>query len=428
MPTPQHVNWATLGFVLLSVGACTAESAEKPKAAAQPPEVGVVVLRARSVALQRELPGRTVATLRAEVRPQIGGVIQARLFEEGAEVEQGQVLYRIDRAPWAAAVAEAEAALKHAEALVTAARLRSERYADLVDMEAVSAQEADDAQAAFQQAVTQVAQQKAALQTARIRLAYTEIRAPIAGRIGISTVTEGALVTDSQVEALATIRNLDRMYVDLTQSSTQLLELRRLLRAKGVRSGESRVILLLEDGSRYPHPGSLKLQEVAVQEDTGAVTLRAEFPNPEHWLLPGMYVRAQLAEAQLQEAIVAPQPGIMRRADGKAEAWVVNDNDRIESRTVQTQRTQGAAWIVRSGLKDGDRLVVEGISKVKVGEVVRAVKVEREEPSGSEPAVEPPAGQEENGPSAPGKAAGAAAAGADAASASGTRSAATPGT
>ena len=337
------------------------------------PEVGVITIETESVTLQSELSGRTSASLSSEVRPQVGGIIKARRFQEGAEVAAGQLLYEIDRAPYQAVFDEAKAALASAEASVEAARLKHERYQDLLGIEGVSRQDADDAQSSYRQAVAAVAQQKAALETARINLGYTEVRAPIAGRIGKSSVTPGALVDASQTTALATIRALDPIYVDLTQSSAALLQLRRQVAEGGLSATSAPVTLKLEDGSTYAHQGELKFAEVAVDETTGSVTLRAEFPNPEGNLLPGMYVRAVLADAVNPQAILAPQQGVSRDPQGHAVALIVNAEGKIEQRQITADRVIGSQWLVSSGLKAGDHLVVQGSNKAQVGAAVTAV-------------------------------------------------------
>lgn len=380
MTTTQWDKIVAAGLLALcGVGACAGEQAAQSgpgPAVAGPIEVGVVTLHRQKVALQRELPGRTAPVLVAEVRPQVGGIVQKRLFEEGQDVEEGQVLYELDAGPFAAAAAQAKAALASAEAIVASAKARAGRYSELVEMEAVAAQDADDAKAAYAQAVADVAQQRAALRTAQINLEYTKIRAPIAGRIGISDVTAGALVTAGQSEPLATIRNLERIYVDVSQSSAEMLRLRRQLQGdEGVSMGGTSVQLTLEDGSSYGHEGVLKLREVAVNESTGTVTLRAEFPNPEGILVPGMYVRASLTEATLEHAILAPQASIARQSDGQATAFVVPEDNKVEQRPVTTGRAVGRQWLILDGLHDGERIVVEGTSKVRPGQAVRPMAV-----------------------------------------------------
>ena len=338
-------------------------------------EVGVYTLNAQSITLTRELAGRTKATLSSEIRPQVGGIIQARLFEEGALVKKGEVLYQIEPSSYQAAYDEAKAALKNAEATLESTRLKSERYADLATIEGVSKQDAEDAKAAYLQAVASVDEKNAALQSARINLDYTKIKAPISGRIGTSSVSVGALVSASQTTALATIRILDPIYVDLTQSSTQLLKLRALLAQKGVQKGSTKLALKLEDGSIYAYSGELQFQEIAVDESTGSVTLRATFPNPDGILLPGMYVRGVLDEAINQAAILVPQQGVQRDPKGNATALLVTNDNKVETRVLVTERAMGDMWLVSSGLNAGDRVIVEGTSKVRTGDSVNVVDV-----------------------------------------------------
>jgi membrane fusion protein, multidrug efflux system len=337
------------------------------------PEVGVVTVRTQSVALTSELPGRTTPSLIADVRPQVAGIVKARLFEEGAHVTAGQVLYQIDPATYQAAYDQAKADLENSASSVAAARSKDERYKELLTIQGVSQQDADDAHATYQQSVASVALKKAALQSALINLEYTKVRAPISGRIGKSSVTPGALVTASQDTALATIRSLDPIYVDLAQSSSQLLQLRKLLGAQGTRPGDRTVRLKLEDASEYAWPGVLKFQEVAVDTSTGSVTLRAQFPNPDGVLLPGMYVEAVLSEAVNTVAVLAPQQAISRDPKGNAFALVVGTNGRVEQRAVDADRTIGSDWLIQKGLAAGDRLIVEGAGKVRVGDLVHAV-------------------------------------------------------
>ncbi|ARU49587.1 efflux RND transporter periplasmic adaptor subunit [Sulfurospirillum diekertiae] len=357
---------------LLWLGCSKDETQNRPKPQV---EVGTYTLSAQHVTLTRELPGRTKATLSSEIRPQVGGIIQARLFEEGSLVKKDAVLYQIDPSSYQAAFDEAKAALKNAEATLESSRLKSERYADLVKMEGVSKQEVEDAKAAYLQAVANVEEKTAALQSARINLEYTKIKAPISGRIGTSSVSVGALVSASQTTALATIRTLDPIYLDLTQSSTQLLKLRALLTQQGLKKGGTTVALNLEDGSRYAHNGTLQFQEVAVDESTGSVTLRATFPNPDGVLLPGMYVRALLDEAINEGALLVPQQGVQRDPKGNATALVVTAENKVETRELKTERAIGDMWLVHSGLSAGDHVIVEGSSKVQTGDSVKIVDV-----------------------------------------------------
>ena len=352
---------------------CSQQS--KPTKSAMTVEVGTYTLSAQNVTLTRELPGRTKATLSSEIRPQVGGIIQARFFEEGAFVKKDALLYQIDPSSYQAAFEEAKATLQNAEALVESTRLKSERYADLVKIDGVSKQDMEDAKASYLQAVASVEAKKAALQTARINLEYTKIKAPISGRIGTSSVTVGALVTANQTTALATIRTLDPIYVDLTQSSTQLLKLRALLEQQGIKQGSTKLALKLEDGSVYKQNGTLQFQEIAVDESTGSVTLRATFPNPDGVLLPGMYVRTLVDEAVNSAAILVPQQAIQRDPKGNATALIVTADNKVEKRVVVTERAIGDTWLVNSGLNAGDRVIVEGVNKVRVGDVVRVVDV-----------------------------------------------------
>src|SRR6266581_5906377 len=346
---------ATVGALVagLMMTGCGKKTAAAPPPAG-PPEVGVAVVQPEHVALTTELPGRTSPNLIAEVRPQVGGIIQKRLFTEGSDVKAGQVLYQIDPASYQAAYASARAAQARAEATLDTVRLKAERYRDLVKIKAVSQQDNDDAQASLKQAEADVASTKAAVETARINLAYTKVTAPISGRIGRSTVTDGALVTASQTAAMATIQQLSSIYVDVTQSSAELLKLKQnlasgLLKHDG--ANQARVKLLLEDGSAYPLPGSLKFSEVTVDQSTGSITLRAIFPNPKQTLLPGMFVRAILEEGVNEQAILVPQRGVTRDTSGNALVMVVGAEEKVEPRIITVARTVGDSWLVSAGLK-----------------------------------------------------------------------------
>ncbi|MDY6947968.1 MAG: efflux RND transporter periplasmic adaptor subunit [Pseudomonadota bacterium] len=338
-------------------------------------EVGFVTVQPQPLVLQSELAGRTTPYLASDVRPQVSGIIKSRRFEEGSQVKAGQVLYEIDPAPYEAIAAEAAAALANSKAAVEAARLKAQRYDELLAIEGVSQQEADDARMSYQQTLASVAQSQAALSSAQINLDYTKLRAPISGRIGKSIVTPGALVTANQETALATIRTLDPIYVDMTQSSAELLKLRRLIGENGMKSGRAKVHLKLEDGTAYREPGTMKFTEVAVDESTGSVTLRAEFPNPDGVLLPGMYVRAVLDQAVSTTAILAPQQGVTRDLKGNATAMVLTADNKVEQRTLVAERAIGDRWLISNGLNEGDRLIVEGTSKVRVGDTVNPVDV-----------------------------------------------------
>lgn len=327
-----------------------------------PPQVGVVVIHARPAALTAELPGRTAPYRISEVRPQVSGIVVKRLFVEGSEVKAGQPLYQIDPAPYQATYNNATAALMTAKA-------KAERYGMLLKQNAIAPQDYDDAVAAYKQAAANA-------QSAHINLGYTRITAPIGGRIGISSVTEGALVTAGQTTALTTIQRLDPIYVNIPQSSTQLLALRQAV-AKGEIDKDTQEIsgvgLWLEDGSRYPLEGKLEFTDVTVDPNTGAVTLRAIFPNPHHVLLPGMYVRAVVGEGVAPNAILAPQQGVARDTRGEPTAWVVGSNSKAELRDLKVSRAVGNDWLVTSGLKDGDRLIVEGTLNLRPGISVRPV-------------------------------------------------------
>ena len=353
--------------ILLAVGCSTSSPAAEQPPQRPPAEVTVVTLKTEEVTLQTELAGRTVASLASDVRPQISGIVKARKFEEGSRVKAGQVLYDIDPAMYRALYAQGVADLESAKATLDAAKLKDDRFAKLSTIEGVSKQEADDARAAHQQAIAAVAQRQAALEAARINLAYTSITAPISGRIGQSAVTPGALVTANQPQPLATIRALDPIYVDLTESSEDRLRLRAALGAGTLQAGSTKVKLRLGDGSIYPKDGTLEFAEVAVDEATGTVTLRATFPNPDDTLLPGMYVRAVLDQAVATQAILAPQQGITHDAKGNATALVVGAGDKVEPRVLVADRAIGDRWLVTSGLKAGDRLIVEGLNKIGPG-------------------------------------------------------------
>ncbi|MDM9653038.1 efflux RND transporter periplasmic adaptor subunit [Pseudomonas wenzhouensis] len=361
---------SAIAVAMLTLTGCQEDSTPQ----AQPtPEVGVVTLQAQPYALTSEVPGRTSAYRIAEVRPQVNGIIQKRLFTEGSEVKAGQQLYQIDPATY-------EAAYKSAQATLLSAKSLADRYKLLVNDKAVSQQAYDEARAASLQA-------DAALEQARIDLRYTRVMAPISGRIGRSAVTEGALVSNGQASAMATIQQLDPIYVDVTQSSKELLRLRRDLaegRLQKASDSAAKVALKLEDGSRYAHEGTLEFSEVAVDESTGSVTLRAVFPNPDHLLLPGMFVHAELLSGVKENAILAPQQGVTRNQRGEPTAMVVNAENKVEQRVLKADRTAGSAWLVEEGLNAGDRLITEGLQFVQPGAEVKAVpatNVKTEQPA-----------------------------------------------
>jgi membrane fusion protein (multidrug efflux system) len=340
-----------------------------------PPTVGVVTLQPQPVTLTTELPGRTSPYEIADVRPQVGGIIEARPFTEGSIVRAGQVLYQIEPAPFQAAYDQAAAQLANAQADLVTTRLKAERYADLVKIHAVSSQDADDAEAAYKQAAATVQQDRAAAEAARINLGFTRVTAPITGRIGISTVTKGALVTASQATALDTIQRLDPIYVDVTQSAAQMLALRDQVARGGLRAGGpgADVRLTLDDGQAYPLVGHMQFSDVTVDQTTGAVTLRAVFANPSGLLLPGMYVRATVIEGVAPAGLLAPQRGVARDQKGDPTALVVNAAGVVELRHLQLGQTVGDSWVVVSGLSAGDRVIVEGIQSASPGAHVRAV-------------------------------------------------------
>lgn len=362
---------AALGLL----GGCDRDAPAAPPAA-PPPEVGFITVAAQEVALQVELPGRTAASLVSEVRPQVNGIVRERLFEEGASVKAGQPLYRIDPDSYEAAVASAEAALARAEAAATTAKLRAERVTALAARQLASRQDVDDVDAARRQAVAEVAEQRAQVQSARIDLRRTRIVAPIAGRIGRSEVTAGALVASGQAQALAIVQQLDPMFVDIPRSSQELLQLRAELdNGRLQRGGDSaaEVRLQLEDGSSYALPGRLAFSDVTIDPGTASVRLRAVFPNPEQRLLPGMYVRAVLAEGARRDAILVPQGALQRNPDGSATVMVVGADDTVAVRPVTAGRSIDGHWLIESGLHAGERVVVDGLQKARPGTPVVAV-------------------------------------------------------
>lgn len=347
-----------------------------------PTEVGYIVVQAQPVGLNTELAGRTSAYLVSEVRPQVGGVIKARLFQEGSIVRAGQSLYQIDPATYQASVNSAAAALAQAQAQANAAKLKADRYKTLVETGAVSKQDNDDAQAAAAQTAAAVAVQKAALDNARINLNWTRVAAPITGRIGKSSVTPGALVTASQATALATVQDLSKIYVDLTQTSAELLKLQQQFASGKVgRSGSAQVTLKLEDGSTYPIAGRLEFSDITVDPGTGSVGLRAVFDNPNGQLLPGMYVRAVLSQGVTSGGILIPQGAVQRDPKGNAMVTIVNAKGAAETRPVTLGQIQGDKWLVTSGLSTGDKVITEGLQKVRPGAPIKPV------PAGSKPAA-----------------------------------------
>ncbi|SFU77792.1 efflux RND transporter periplasmic adaptor subunit [Pseudoduganella namucuonensis] len=375
-----------LTLVLISAAALSAGC--KPTTAGAPggvnppqvPEVGIYTVAPRALAVTTELPGRTAAYQVAEVRPQVGGLIQKRLFAEGGDVKAGAQLYQIDAATYQAAHNSAKAALAKARANLMAAGPKVARYKELVAIEGVSRQEYDDAVAGAEQAKAEVEAAAAAVETARINLDYTRVAAPISGRISRSNVTPGALVTAGQATAMTTVQQLDPIYVDVTQSSTDLLRLKRDMEDGSLKrgGGQARVTLVLADGSRYAQPGKLQFADVTVDPGTGNVVLRAIFPNPRHDLLPGMFVRAIVESGVDERAILVPQQGVTRNPKGEATALVLNRQGKVEQRALVTGATVGDQWLVKSGLSAGDRVIVEGVQKVQPGASALAARTPAE--------------------------------------------------
>ncbi|MET0659647.1 MAG: efflux RND transporter periplasmic adaptor subunit [Steroidobacteraceae bacterium] len=361
--------------ILLPICCLLIACGEAPAPAMPPVAVTVTTLVPESVTLTRELPGRVNASLIAEVRPQVSGIVQKRLFAEGGLVKAGEPLYQLDDSTYRADASSARAALMRADATLYAAKLKAKRTDDLAKARLMSAQDNENAAAALAEAEADVAVAKAAVDRANVTLGYARIVAPIAGRIGRSSVTPGALVTEEQEAALATVQQLDPVHVDLTQSGTELMQLRKQLAAGTLTGGSSLpVTLLLDDGSQYKHLGKLAFSEVSVDPSTGSYVLRVVVPNPEHTLLPGMYVRALVGEGVRPNALLAPQQGIARDPKGGATALIVNAEGKVEPRRVSVSRTVGDKWLVDSGLAAGDKLIIEGLQKVRAGMTVAATE------------------------------------------------------
>lgn len=357
-----------IGLLTLFSG-CT-EKTEKKAPTKKPAEVGTYTINQQEIILQQELPGRTVIALSSEIRPQIGGIIESQLFTEGSSVKKDEVLYKVNASSYEATYNQAKAAYSNALANVKAAKLKDERYKELLKIDGVSKQEYEDANVAYLQVLANVEEKKAAMQSAKINLEYTQIKSPISGHIGISSVSKGALVTANQTTALATVRSLDPIYVDFTQSSVEMLKLKKLLQQKDIKAANTTVTLKLEDDSTYENLGELKLQELAVDEMTGSVTLRAEFPNAQNTLLPGMYVKIIINEAVSTKAILVPQQGVSFDEKGNATAMIVNKNNEVERRVIKIDRTIKDYWLIKEGLTVGEHLIVEGLNKVKTGDKI----------------------------------------------------------
>jgi membrane fusion protein (multidrug efflux system) len=375
--------FSRLSLCLVAVALSGCGKTDKPSASATPvQEVGIVTLAPQRVAISEELPGRTTAFRISDVRPQVNGIILKRMFTEGSEVTEGQQLYQIDPASYQAAYDSAQAALAKAAATLAVDKLTEQRQKKLANTHVIAPQDYDTAYATMREAEADVALNKASVETAQINQTYTKVLSPISGRIGRSSVTEGALVTNGQSTALATVQRLDPIYVDLTQSSSQLLRLQRELnngQLKSVRDQSATVRLILEDGTEYPEKGILQFSEVSVDQGTGSVTLRAMFPNPRQVLLPGMFVRAQVEEGVNEQAILVPQRGVTRNQRGEPTALVVGENNKVELRTLRTERTIGENWLVTSGLSAGDKVIIDGLQKIAPGAEVKTVALTADE-------------------------------------------------
>jgi membrane fusion protein (multidrug efflux system) len=392
-PKHQHhfsFQWKTVLVALscgLSMTACHRQVQAPPMSV---PEVATVTVAPQRVALATELPGRTSPFRIAEIRPQVNGLIQKRLFTEGSDVQAGQPLYQIDPAPFQAALDNAKAALGRAEANLPALQLRADRYKEALADKAVAQQDLDDATAALKLAVADIAYYQAMVETARINLGYTLVVSPISGRIGRSSVTDGAIATAYQPMALATIQQLDPIYVDVPQSTSELLRLQRRLEEKLMNrdgTNANQVDLILEDGTKYPLEGTLKFRDVSVDPSTASVILRMEFPNPKGVLLPGMFVRAVVKEGVNEQGILIPQQAVSRDPKGNPLALMVNASGKVEPRMLTLDRAVGNQWLVSSGLAPGDRVIAEGMQNARPGAAVKEVPFGPDRKS----AVEPPA-------------------------------------
>jgi membrane fusion protein (multidrug efflux system) len=355
------------------LAACSKQAAQTPAAAPPPPEVGVVTLEAKTVTLTRELPGRTSPSVVAEVRPQVTGLVQERAFTEGGLVKKGQLLYKLDDATLRADLVATKAQLARSEATLNAAKLAAQRTTELAKIEAVSKQDEENAIAAMRQAEADVAAQRANVARSEVILGHGSITSPITGRIGKSTVTQGALVTANQAQALATVQQLDPIYVDVAQSSGELLQLRKQFASGKAQQADTPVRILLEDGTPYDLPGKLAFSDVTIDPDTGSYQLRVIVPNPRNVLLPGAFVRAVLGNAVRENAVLAPQRGVTRDPKGNATALVLGKDGKVEARAVRVSQTIGDQWLVDEGLVAGDQVIVEGVQKVKPGMAAKAV-------------------------------------------------------
>ena len=383
----------------LALAACSGggEKAQGKGKGGQPgqgtPTVGYVVVQPTSVAMTTELSGRTTAFESSDVRPQVTGIIRRRFFTEGTLVKKGQPLYEIDPRLYRAAANEAQANLQSARANQQAQNILAQRYKPLAEMEAISKQDYTNALATSRQATASVAQTRAALETAQINLKFTTVPAPITGRIGRSLFTVGALVSATQTDPLAQIQRLDPMFVDIQQSSGDLLALRRSLGRNGIVATRAEVRLTLEDGSEYGATGTVQFAEALVNTETGTVTLRARFPNPQGLLLPGMFVQAKFAQAINQRAFLVPQAGVSRDAKGNATVYVVDANNKAVQKSIKADRTQGMFWVVTGGLNPGDKIITQGLSKIAPNQGVKPV------PETAAQKIEAPKGTSDDGSS-----------------------------
>jgi len=375
MPGSTMIRAVTLAAALLLTACGSSDPADKGGRGGRggPIQVGYVVVQQGSAPLEQELPGRVAAFQVSEVRPQVSGVILRRLFQEGSVVRQGQTLYQIDPSIYQAQAAQASANVQSARASAVAARTRAARYKPLADMEAVSKQDYTDAVAQARQADASVAQNSAALRLAQVNLRFTRVPAPISGRIGLSNVTEGALVTANQADSLTTITRLDPVFVDIQESAADLLALRRALSQGGAVPTSAQVRLKLPDGSFYGFTGTVEFSQVLVDQGTGTVTLRARFANPQAILLPGMFVTAQFAQAVDTSAFLVPQSAISRDPKGNATLWVVGPGNRAVQRTIIADRTQGTYWVVTEGLAPGEKVITQGTANLKDGAPIKPV-------------------------------------------------------
>ncbi|HEY4040146.1 MAG TPA: efflux RND transporter periplasmic adaptor subunit [Burkholderiaceae bacterium] len=374
-PAQTMVAACSILLALAIAGCGGSNAASSPSS--EVPEVSVVTVHKGSVPITTELPGRTSPVAVAQVRGRVDGIVLARDFKEGADVKENQRLFQIDPAPYRAALDSATATLARAQANLAAAAVLEERYKILVDGNGVSKQDYDNAVAGQGQAAADVAAGKAAVQTARINLGYTDVVSPIEGRIGASAVTQGAYVQASAATLMATVQQIDPIYVDLNQSSLQGLQLRRDVASGKLKlngPGQAEVTLFLEDGTQYPLPGTLQFTDITVDPGTGSVTVRALFPNPRGELLPGMFVRARIDEGVNDNVVLVPQVAVAHDPSGKATALVVGSDDKVSLRTIQATRTDGSQWVVEGGLSDGEKVIVAGVQKVTPGTVVRATE------------------------------------------------------